>query len=567
MTAHNINRHVLAWIEAVEHGTVEACEDQHLLVAYVRKCFAEEEIYTDEELLDKYLRQEQYFPFNLVPWEKFCIALHLCTFWVSSGQPRWPDLFLLIGRGAGKDAFIAYESYCLLSPHSGLREYDVDICANVEEQAMRPVKDVINVLNNPNNRVKLSKYFSCTAEQVKGLKYNGVMKGRTKAPGSKDGMRSGMVVLNEIHQYQNYDNIKVFVTSLGKKRHPRRFYATTNGDVRDGPLDEMIERSDQILKNGAADNGLLPFVCRLNDKKLAHNPKYWPQANPTLPYAPDLMGVMKKEYLEWAENPGANPDFMTKRMNLQQTAAATPVTDYENVKATYVIIRQDGIKEIRVVPDMRGWYCTCGLDYADINDFASVNLHFKDGVMRYDINHSWLNKRSKDLHRIKADWRKWEKEGRLTVVDDVEIDPDLLGEWIMEKGQTYMIQKWAMDNYRYSLMKRMLRGIGVDVDDFKNLKLVQPSDIMKVQPVIQSAFSKNQFIWGDNPVLRWATNNTKLVRAGKKFGTDTGNFYYAKIEAKSRKNDPFMALVASMVVEDELPVTNGIYEDLPVIVC
>ena len=34
---------------------------------------------------------------------------------------------------------------------------------------------------------------------------------------------------------------------------------------------------------------------------------------------------------------------------------------------------------------------------------------------------------------------------------------------------------------------------------------------------------------------------------------DFGNYVYGKIEAKSRKTDPFMALVASMVVEDALP--------------
>ena len=47
-------------------------------------------------------------------------------------------------------------------------------------------------------------------------------------------------------------------------------------------------------------------------------------------------------------------------------------------------------------------------------------------------------------------------------------------------------------------------------------------------------------------------NNTKRVRSSKKLGVDTGNFIYAKIEAKSRKTDPFMALVASMVVEPAL---------------
>ena len=48
------------------------------------------------------------------------------------------------------------------------------------------------------------------------------------------------------------------------------------------------------------------------------------------------------------------------------------------------------------------------------------------------------------------------------------------------------------------------------------------------------------------------TNNAKKVRSGKKDGTDTGNYYYAKIEAKSRKTDPFIALVAAMTIEDVL---------------
>ena len=67
-----------------------------------------------------------------------------------------------------------------------------------------------------------------------------------------------------------------------------------------------------------------------------------------------------------------------------------------------------------------------------------------------------------------------------------------------------------------------------------------------------------------NPTLRWAVNNTKMIRYGRKLGkeddADIGNFVYAKIEAKSRKTDPFMALVASMTVEDALPyaqVTNA----------
>lgn len=109
-----------------------------------------------------------------------------------------------------------------------------------------------------------------------------------------------------------------------------------------------------------------------------------------------------------------------------------------------------------------------------------------------------------------------------------------------------------MDHYRWTLVSESLKKIGFDPKDRKNVKLVRPSDIMQVEPVIQDCFDRELFTWGNVPHLRWAVNNTKRVRSSRSIGVDTGNFIYAKIEAKSRKTDPFMALVASMVIEQLL---------------
>lgn len=553
----NIDLRIQRWVEMVEGNEIAACKDQHALVAYVRRCFENDDIYTDSVQLDKYLGLAKYFPFErLFEWEAFCIALHLCTYWRETKMPRWPDLFLLIGRGAGKDGYIAVEAMCLTSPYNPIPKYDVDICATAEEQAMRPLNDVIEVLESAEHKAKMEKHFSWTKEQVTGSKYRGTIRGRTNNPKSKDGMRSGEVVFNEMHQYENYANIKVFVTGLGKVKHPRRLYATTNGDVREGPLDELLATSEQILNGEIGDNGLLPFICRLNDKKNADDKALWPEANPSLPYLPDLYSVIEKEYTDWKTNPVANADFMTKRMNLPQSAADVAVTEWANIISTK-----------RDIPNLEGLPCTAGIDYASVTDFASANLHFRIGDQRFDINHAWLCLQSKDLFRIKAPWREWGELGYITIVDDVEISPDLICEWVMLHGQKYQIEKLAIDNYRYALFSNSLRQIGFDAKDNKNVKLVQPSDIMKVVPVIESVFTKQQFTWGDNPPLRWAANNTKLVRSSRKIGSDTGNFYYAKIEAKSRKTDPFMALVASMVIEDEIALDGGGYDDLQVITC
>jgi phage terminase large subunit-like protein len=552
-----MNCNVLRWIEMVENGEIQACKDQHQLVDYVRHCFETEDIYTDDEQLEKYLGLSKYFPYERVfEWEKFCIALHLCTFKKSNKRPRWPHLFLLIGRGAGKDGFIALESYDVISPYNPIPLYDVDICAYAEEQAMRPVNDVLEVLDDSKNYKKLKKHFKWTKEYVKGIKNRGVMKGRTNNPKSKEGMRSGLIVFNEIHLYESYANIKVFTSGLGKRPHPRILYATTNGDVRGGPLDDLLSRGVEILTTKTKDRGLLPFICRLDSKEEADMPEMYEKANPSLPYLPDLMEEIKGEYELWKQNPLSNADFMTKRMNLPQSDADIVVTDWENIAATN-----------RELPDMHGWSCTVGIDYAMINDWASVNFHFKRGDERFDINHSWLCLKSKELFRIKAPWREWAEAGYITLVDDVEINPDLLCEYIADKAQLYQIVMLAIDNFRYALMESSLRKIGFSAKEHKNVKLTRPSDIMKVVPSIDSLFNQHNFAWGDNPPLRWAANNTKLIRSGIKTGEDTGNRVYAKIEPKSRKTDPFMALVASVIIEEELGDSSvSVYDDIPVII-
>lgn len=552
---YNINPYILRYIEMVESGEIEACEEQHLLVAHVRKCFETEDIYTDDAQLEKYLSLVKYFPYErLFEWEEFCIGLHCCTYRRLDGMPRWPDLFELMGRGGGKDGYIAFESFGLISEYNGILRYDIDICANNEDQAKAPFDDVLGVLEDPSQTKKLRRFFYWNKEEIINLKTKSKIKYRTNSPKGKDGLRSGAVTFNEIHAYEDYANINVFTTGLGKKKHPRRTYATTNGDVRDGPLDHLIDRSEQILKGDIPDNGLLPFICKLNSKDEVHNPKNWEKANPSLRYRPDLQEEIRKEYDEWKMNPAQFSAFMTKRMNIPDGNKEIEVTDWENIKATN-----------KPLPDLSGWSAVVGIDYTKVTDWASVDIHFRKGDIRYDISHSWLCLKSTDIPRFKIPWRVWADQGYLTLVDDVEINPDILTDYISQYAQKYNIVKLAIDNFRFALMKRSLEKIGFDAHDRKNIKLVRPSDIMKVVPVIDSCFVNHFFNWGDNPPLRWAVNNTKLIASGKKQGTDTGNFYYGKIEGKSRKTDPFMGVAHAMTIEDELDSGTGTFDDLPVI--
>jgi len=526
------------YLQLVESGPWRVSPEQKALAKLVRNAFATEDIYVDEVQFHNYMRLEKYYPFQLFPWERFLTAIWNCTYWKTTGLPRWPDVFFLGGRGSGKDGYLSFDSMCSVSPFCESGRYDVDICANLEEQAMRPVEDLVDVLERPKQEAKLKKHFYHTKQVVQGRKNRGSVRGRTNNPKSRDGMRSGKIIFNEIHQYESYANITVFRTGQGKVSHPRIGYFSSNGNVFDGPLDDLLARGRRILFEGEADRGLLPFICCLQNKEQVHDPENWYMANPSLQYIPSLLHETQKEYEDWLESPHENPDFLTKRMGLRSQAAEIAVTDYDKVLATN-----------KPLPDLTGWACTVGVDYAELSDWASVNLHFRNGEQRFDINHAWVCVHSKTLHRVRAPWRDWAEQGHLTVVEEATIHPDLLAGYVAEAVKKYRVKGLAMDHFRWTLVSPSFQKIGFDPVTKKNVKLIRPSDIMIVDPVIQHCFDLELYHWGNVPHLRWAVNNTKRVRSSRKIGAETGNYFYAKIEAKSRKTDPFMAHVASMAIE------------------
>lgn len=243
----NYNKYIKEYLDIIDNEVFPMCKEQKLLSKFIKNIFDNEKLIIDEEKVEKYFSYQKYFPFNLFPWEKFLFVLHNCVF-KENGLPRFADLFILVGRGSGKNAYLAYEDFCLITPTHGIKNYDIDISANSEDQAKTTFNDIYNILEDPKYTKKMKRNFYWNKEEIINLKTKSKIKFRTNNPKGKDGLRSGKVDFDEIHAYQNWANINVFTTGLGKKDNPRRTYITTNGDVRDGPLDNLLEKAIMILK-------------------------------------------------------------------------------------------------------------------------------------------------------------------------------------------------------------------------------------------------------------------------------------------------------------------------------
>lgn len=530
---------ITEYLRLVETKKYRACERQKKFVKYVRRVFATEELIIDTDRIDRYGRYLRYFPFEkFFPWEWCLFVLFTCVF-RKDGSPRWTDLVCFIGRGGGKNGFIAFIAFCLVTAVNAVRNYDVDICANSEEQAKRSFVDIWEMLEGK-NRLKFKKGFRWNRTEITNTTTNSTIKYRTNSPKSKDGMRSGLVIFDEVHAYMDWNNITVFTTGQGKCDHPRRAFISSNGNIRDGVYDALVELCDRILDGEVEDdNGYLPFICSLDDPAEVHDPDNWEKANPSLPCLPTLVRQIMKEYKDWIANPSGNADFMTKRMGIPQGDKEFEVTSWENLK-----------RASRDNPDLAGKSCVLGLDFSRKDDFLSAALLFRDKSGDEEefhvIHHSWFCLASRDRERIKPPLEEWAKLGIVTLVDEVEIPTSQVMRWIEEAQGIYSIEAIALDDYRYDIVHEELEALGYSAKDHTITK-VRPSHHMRVQPVINSAFATGRISWGEDPAMRWFTNNTKLVPFLN------GNYKYEKIEPRSRKTDGFMALVAAFCIRDQIP--------------
>ena len=241
-----------------------------LIENIVKPTLKRDDVFFDEETYYKCLTycENNYYP--LFPYQKFRYAF---VFMYVDDFPLFNTFIDVMGRGSGKDGFMMPLMNFLQTPLYGVKIYHIDIIANNEDQAKDSFNVVYEMLDDKWN--KFSKMFYKSKEEIINLKTRSRLRFNTSNAKTKDGKKSGAILFNEYHAYESYDQIKVFGSQLGKIKHPRKFIITTQGYVRDGPLDNLMDLCKEILKTGENELGYFPFICCLDDIKEVDDPEMW----------------------------------------------------------------------------------------------------------------------------------------------------------------------------------------------------------------------------------------------------------------------------------------------------
>ena len=489
----------------------------------------------------KYCEKHYY---KLFPYQKFIYAF---AFMYKEDIPIFPKFFVMMGRGNGKDGFIVPIVNFFQTPLYGVKNYHVEIVANSEQQ----VKDTFKVAYDAMDVPVMKGKFKVTKELITNVATKSELRYNTSNAKTKDGKRPGCLVLNEIHAYENYDQINVFESAFGKVRHPREFIITTNGYVREGPLDELLDLMEEILESGDNPLGYFPFICKIDSIEEVDDQEAWHKANPSMEYMPILAHQILQDYLEMQKLPSKRPEFITKRMNWPDRNDEETVASWENIlRCCYEDIKK---KTPRKTPETKGRMAILALDYADVRDFASAGvLTEKDGEYIWR-QHTWICAQSPFLDSIKFPVRKnigLPEFQDYEIVDGPVIPPEMIVRWCIDRMSEYAVIKITMDTYRYTLFKEIFETYGIQEETKQNpygqLRLIRKiaSVCGIIAPDIEKLFAEGKINFGQSAIMRWYTNNTEVTT--DKFG----NKQYRKIEPKLRKNDGFMAFLAAMFSKD-----------------
>lgn len=528
------------YIRDILNGNIPACKELIKQTQIIQREFADHKIELDLNLYDKYIKIGGLFFNNVFPFQSFALAMSLCCFYRGTSRARWNKVLDVMGRGNGKDTLIAVSSASLVSPYHGVKHYDIDIIANNYDQSTRPINDI----NFMATERKKEKFYQKIGDSIYCPQTDSHITARSSDAKMQDGLRSGAVVFNEIHAYQNYAKLNVMITGLGKIDDPRTLYFTTNGEERGAVLDDMLDTAVDVLDGLADDRRFLYLIYKLDNLEEIHNKEMWVKANPMLPYRQTLLDEIEDEYETWKRNPTNMPAFPQKRMNLPISSAEQEVAPWEVIMKTEQEYDYDNLD---------GMDCVLGIDASKTTDWTAVNFLFYDSnVEKYIcINHAFICGKNRDLPGIKAPYMDWCSQGLGTIVNEKEVAPDLVISWAMNLAEehNYNVVSVVLDNFKKGLFAEEFDKYGYN-KDIGNLYVIRPSDIAEVIPVIERAFINEKLIWKENPMLRWATNNTKVIpwkRTKTTGDNDMGNQLYAKINPRFRKTDPFMAFVHSMI--------------------
>ena len=450
-------------------------------------------------------------PFILELWQKALIEalygyyMYLEDKWIR----RFTDLLLVIGRKNGKSAlcsalalaefFVGNMGTNIMCASNDYEQAGIlfDEIANMREES--PKLDRVSRKNikgifmgNPKQKNKRGKFSYQNKAKIRKL---------SARTGGKEGRNLDCAIIDECHEMKDNSLVMPIKQSMSTKDEYTLIEITTEGFTEDGYLDSEMREARLVLK-GERENirKLYWLYTQDNEEEVWTDRNSWYKSNPNL-------GVSKKFHfldglMEEAKTNSATRAYMlAKEFNIKQGNAQAWLQLND-------IINEDTFD----LADFAGSFYISGNDFAESVDLcsSSILLMRPNDDKKYLYTKYWIPESKLQDSPDDVDYREWERQGYITIVDGNAVNSADIADWHYE-----LLEKYDLKPFKSMYDNRFAR-------DFQNryaeifgdkIAVNAPQDFRAIDNPMRTleADMRDKLVnYNNNPICLWCFKNTGI---------------------------------------------------------
>ena len=402
----------------VLEGKILACENIKLACKRFMDFLDMEDRYFDVEDVERTIRFFERFrhftgqynnkPFILQEWQKFMICGIYGFKWKKDGTRVTRTFILSVSRKQGKTSCISIMAIKALLEENNAQ---VIVAANSASQASILFKMASSYLKSLGGKV--DKLFRRFRDRIMFDKTDSSMRVVSADASRLDGLNCNFAVVDEISQAPNSDVYDVLESSMGSRQQPLMCCCTTRSNNQSGFYKELEQSGIDVLRGLKQDDSVFCMVYTLDDGDDCEDEKVWKKCSPNLGISVSE-DFYRQQITKMKNNPSQTTAIMTKVFNVWTS------TSNVWIPQSYTFKVMDKVK----MDDFKDKLLYLSFDLASTSDLTCLSAMYEDNGIYYFKNWYYLPQEALKTSTNKDNYKKWQRQGFLTVTQGNVTDYD-----------------------------------------------------------------------------------------------------------------------------------------------
>lgn len=399
-------------------GKILACENIKLACKRFMDFLDMEDRYFDVEDVERTIRFFERFrhftgqynnkPFILQEWQKFMICGIYGFKWKKDNTRVTRTFILSVSRKQGKTSCISIMAIKALLEENNAQ---VIVAANSASQASILFKMASSYLKSLGGKV--DKLFRRFRDRIMFDKTDSSMRVVSADASRLDGLNCNFAVVDEISQAPNSDVYDVLESSMGSRQQPLMCCCTTRSNNQSGFYKELEQSGIDVMRGLKQDDSVFCLVYTLDDGDDCEDEKVWKKCSPNLGISVSE-DFYRQQITKMKNNPSQTTAIMTKVFNVWTS------TSNVWIPQSYTFKVMDKVR----MDDFKDKLLYLSFDLASTSDLTCLSAMYEDNGTYYFKNWYYLPQEALKTSTNKDNYKKWQRQGFLTVTQGNVTDYD-----------------------------------------------------------------------------------------------------------------------------------------------